>query len=112
MAEVFDYISDETGDLKIREGDFFVAESTQQHQEDLLTADKGQYKIFPTVGVGINRYLNEDLGYRELECVINTEFKNDGMNVAKLEVINFENVNINAEYLNDENPQQNTVSRR
>lgn len=101
MAEVFDYLEDTAGDLIIREGDFSLGESTSQHQKDLLISDKGQYKAFPTVGVGIEGWLNDDVNFAELERIVVGEFENDGMRVGQINIREIENAVINAEYITD-----------
>jgi hypothetical protein len=50
-----------TNDLVIENGDFVVATSDEQHQRDILKAYKGEFKISPEVGVGIEQMLNDDL---------------------------------------------------
>jgi len=70
-------------DLQIKNGDFVVGESTRQHQNLLLLADKGEFKQFPTIGVGILRYL-EDYNGDNLAREIRTEFNRDGMTVREI----------------------------
>lgn len=109
--EVIDYIEDEDGDLRIRNSDFLTGESTEQHQKDLLIADPGQYKIFPTIGVGIDSYLNDDVSKDELERKISAAFEDDGMRVGLIEVKGVDDLRINAEYITND-AQQNSISRR
>jgi len=96
--EVFDFLSDEHGDLLIKDGNFVVGESTGQHIRNLLLANKGEYKQFPTIGVGINSFLLDDLDDRELSRMITTEFENDGMIINRLSVRSLEDLEIEAEY--------------
>jgi len=70
-------------DLLIENGDLVVGESTHQHQDLLLLADKGEFKQFPTVGVGILRYL-ETYDTNDLAREIRTEFNRDGMTVSEI----------------------------
>ena len=56
MAIFKDIIVDQTGDLEILNGDIFVNESDSQHLEFIITADKGQFRQFPLIGVGIRRF--------------------------------------------------------
>ena len=93
-----DILLDEEFDLKVKGGDFVIGESTQQHQQCLLLAEKGSYKQYPAVGVGIATFLkDEDPG--DLLREIRIQFSKDGMNVDKL---GFENgkLRIDASYGN------------
>ncbi len=47
-------------DLEIKNGDFTVGESDNQHTQHILIANKGEYKAAPELGVGINQMLNSD----------------------------------------------------
>lgn len=101
MAEVYDYLEEVSGDLIMRDGDFALGESTAQHQKDLLISDKGQYKAFPTVGVGIEGWLNDDVNLIELEKAVINEFESDGMRVGQINIREIDNAIINAEYITD-----------
>lgn len=71
-------------DLTIAGGDFVTGESTYDHQQVLLLADKGQLKQNPAMGVGIRHYL-EDYTAERLAAAIRTQFTKDGMSVEKIE---------------------------
>ena len=49
-----------TDDLVIKDGDFVIDDSDSQHQKDILVAYKGEYKLNPELGVGIDVLLKED----------------------------------------------------
>lgn len=49
-----------TEDVVIKDGDFALAESDNQHQKHILQAYKGEYKKSPEIGVGIEQMLNDD----------------------------------------------------
>ena len=85
-------------DLLIENGDFVAGESTRQHQDLLLLADKGEFKQFPTVGVGIYRYL-EGFNSNDLAREIRTEFNRDGMTVQSIKFIGSK-IDITATYNN------------
>lgn len=91
-----DILLTEENDLRIENGDFVVGESTRQHQNLILLADKGEFKQFPTVGVGILRYL-EDNDTDNLAREIRTEFNKDGMNVKEIR-FNGSKIDITANY--------------
>lgn len=42
----------ESGDIDFSSGDLAYAESTGQHQKDILVSGKGHYKETPELGVG------------------------------------------------------------
>lgn len=95
MANTGDILMDETGDVACVNGDFVTGDGTLQHQNDLLLAEKGEYKESPMVGVGIMTYLlDEDKtsAFRE----IRREFTNDGMKVDSIKVD--QGINIKASY--------------
>ena len=48
----------EDNDLKFENGDLSIGDSDQQHIEDLLLANKGDYKQSPIVGIGIKKWIN------------------------------------------------------
>jgi len=83
-------------DLLIENGDIAVGESTRQHQDLLLLADKGEFKQFPTVGVGILRYL-ETHDTNDLAREIRTEFNRDGMTIDEIK-FDGSNIDIKANY--------------
>lgn len=45
-------------DLVIKDGDFVIAESDQQHIEDTINAFPGWWKENPADGVGVFQYVN------------------------------------------------------
>ncbi|RQO37954.1 hypothetical protein DBR39_13790 [Chryseobacterium sp. KBW03] len=69
----------------IENGDFIIDESTYQHQNILLLADKGQFKASPLVGVGAQRYL-EGSNINDFAREIRQEFQRDGMVVRSLQI--------------------------
>jgi len=98
MAEVFDIKLGTDMDMVIKDGDFVVDESTLQHQNLLLLADKGQFKQHPTIGVGIDSYLNDEASTDDIKRAISEEFELDGMTIDKIDVRNLNKVTIAAEY--------------
>ena len=73
------------GDMQA--GDILYAESTGQHQRDILLADKGHYKESPETGVGALEYMNDNEPDRLLRS-IRKEFTRDGMKVSKVSLDN------------------------
>lgn len=71
-------------DLDVAGGDFVSGESTRQHQQILLLNEKGELREFPTVGVGLASWLNDDNQVNDLNSRIKTEYENDGMKVLSV----------------------------
>ncbi|MDM1557052.1 hypothetical protein HX126_21080 [Chryseobacterium indologenes] len=95
----FDIILDENFDVKIEDGDFVVGESTYQNQNLLILADKGQFKMDPTVGVGVRRFL-ESNKKDDLAREIRQEFMKDGMIVKSLTITPEMEIKVDAVYNN------------
>lgn len=75
------------GDIDLQASDILYAESTGQHQRDILLADKGHYKESPETGVGALEYMNDNEPDRLLRS-IRKEFTRDGMKVSKVSLDN------------------------
>ncbi|PXZ44908.1 hypothetical protein DMB45_00220 [Sanguibacteroides justesenii] len=93
---VTDITQTQDGDIEFNSGDLIYSESTGQHQRDILLADKGHYKEFPTLGVGTINYLNDTEPENFLRTV-RKEYTADGMKVKNIKIINNE-LTIEAEY--------------
>ena len=61
-----DLLLTDTGELEISNGDFVAGENYNQQQAMLLVAQEGEFKMTPTIGVGIGDLLlsEELLEYR------------------------------------------------
>jgi len=88
MAIFKDIIVDQTGDLEILNGDIFVNESDSQHLEFIVTADKGQFRQFPLIGVGIRRFSSGPFDAQAIRQAIKLQLESDGYNVRKVSVSN------------------------
>lgn len=94
-----------SGDLSISTtGDFLPAESTQQHQQQLLLNNKGDFKQNPTTGIGVWNYIDDDgnnaaAPFASLTRAIALEFVKDGMDVVSLSVSSSGNINCDAYYV-------------
>lgn len=92
-----DILLSKTGDLEIQNGDIIFGYSDNQHQEHILLANKGDYKEFPELGVGINNMLNEDDFMPFLiESKKNLEY--DGMKINNIKFEENGNLNIDGYY--------------
>lgn len=93
-----DFIIEE--DLLIINGDFAVKPADQQNIEHLLLTQKGSYKEFPILGVGIKNYLNSpDATSRlRLENEIDKQLAYDNFCVKTLDVNDLKNIRIDGNY--------------
>ena len=84
--QMTDLILDDTDDLVITTGDFIPAESTAQHQRQLILNNKGDFKQNPTICVGAFEYLDDE-NFQELIRAISVEFTRDGMDVTSVRLL-------------------------
>ncbi len=96
MAEVIDYIRS-AGDLVIVNGDFAKGDCTGKHQETLLLAEPGDFKQFPTMGVGMMNFLLNNATSDEVRSAIQKEFEADGMSIKSM-TINNTDIIVESEY--------------
>ncbi len=80
---ILDIKHTDTGDLDFSSEVIAYAESTSQHQRDLIMAQKGHYKLAPNTGVGAINYVNDENPENFLRSV-RKEFTRDGMKVRKV----------------------------
>ena len=92
-----DLLLNNDGDLDIQGGDFSVGETTLQNQSLILAAHQGEFKQYPTIGVGIQDLL---LSYELLEFrhKIRNHFAMDGLKIKHLELYEIGNLKITASY--------------
>lgn len=81
-----DLLLDDTDDLLIENGDFVIGISDLQHQEHLLVAQKGDFKQYPDIGVGIQNFLRET-NIDGLIMEVRKEFVKDGMEVSLVDFL-------------------------
>jgi hypothetical protein len=92
-----DYLSDGDGDLLIQNGDFVKGTSDEAHMRMLLTTEKGMLRQWPTTGVGIRTFLQDDnLG--ELYQEIQKQFEADRITVEKIKILEDGKVELIANY--------------
>lgn len=78
-----DLLVDNVYDLLIENGDFVAGESTLQHQKLLCATNKGEWREFPIMGVGINNWIkDENVGSAKVD--IKKQFERDGMTVERI----------------------------
>jgi hypothetical protein len=85
------------GDLLIEDGDFVVGYSDDQHRDDIMMVDKGDYKEFPDLGVGIYKYLEAE-SMSDLLREIKVQFTADGMVVDEIKVLDTGKIAVDAKY--------------
>lgn len=86
-----------TEDLEIKNGDFVIGESDNQHVKDILLASKGEFKLFPELGVGIDQMLaTEDAMEFLIEAKKNLEY--DGMSVKNIAFTQEGKLSVDAKY--------------
>ena len=93
-----DFIIDD--DLLISGGDFAIEHADQQNLVHILLSQKGSYKEFPVLGVGISSYINspDTTSRLRLENEIDKQLTYDNFYVKKLDVNNLQNIKIDGNY--------------
>lgn len=93
---VRDYTVDKNRDLAFYLGDLAVAESDPQHQEDIIVSEIGNWKEFPFVGVGANKYLNGP-NIQKLKKYVRLQLEADDYKVKSVDIIDNKEVKPDAE---------------
>lgn len=92
-------IEQSSGDLVIKDGDFFLVESDQQHIEHILISKQGDWKQWPIVGVGIQKYFKSPVNPKtsaDAEGAIRVQLLYDNMKVTTLQMNSIRDVKIDA----------------
>lgn len=84
MAQSQDFLrkklpSGDYGDILIKDGDFVIGPSDNQHIADIIMSAPGWFKEFPLLGVDLPNYLNKR-DVQQLEQNINLQLQSDGYN--------------------------------
>lgn len=87
-------------DLEIENGDFRIDEASQQNLTHILLSQKGSFKEYPILGVGLTRYLNspDSTARLRLENEIDKQLIYDNFNVRTLDVNDLKNIKIDGNY--------------
>jgi hypothetical protein len=80
-----DFQLDNNQDLKIENGDFVLADSTDQNVELLFRITPGELKEHLETGVAIDRSINGNID-RFLDRTIRVQMEADGYEIDKLEI--------------------------
>jgi hypothetical protein len=78
MEAVKDIILDDDNDLIVKNGDFLVRESDEQHIVLIINTFVGDWKLFPFCGVGIIRYISSSGQQQTLRRSIEVQLQADG----------------------------------
>ncbi len=85
-------------DLEIKNGDFAIGESDNQHVQHILLSSKGEYKERPELGVGLERMLNTEEPMEFLiEAKKNLEY--DGLKVNNISFTEQGTISVDAKYI-------------
>lgn len=96
-----DFLDDSNGDIAIVAGDLAIGFSDEQHVQDILVANKGEYKQHPLVGVGIANYLKSPISLksrRKLEKEISLQLEADSARSIIAEYSNEGKLKVAARY--------------
>lgn len=96
--KVYDYEEDNSGDLVFKAGDLSVTESTRQHTKALVNAHPGSFSQYPQAGVGIRRYLLDDLSPGELKSKMVEQLELDGQVIEVLKIKSLSEIEIKSNY--------------
>ena len=96
-----DFLTNKADDLQIKNGDFVIGRSNEQHQKHLLMGSKGEYKEFPEVGVGITQMIGDDL-YTELLIETKKQLEYDGMEIDDISLDEYGKLLIEGIYIENE----------
>lgn len=97
MAElVEDFLYNSDGDLSIKNGDIEVGPSDNQHLEDIMLADWGQFRQYPELGVGIERFFMGNYSKQYIRKEIRREVESDNFTITNLELDGDLNINLRA----------------
>lgn len=89
MALRKDIITDT--DLIIKDGDFKVSDSDEQHITDIITSYPGWWKEFPQVGCSVADYQNSSGKQQELASKIKLQLQADDFTVDRPRIVQNEN---------------------
>lgn len=68
-------------------GDWIVLESEQQHIEDIIVSNKGEFRQFPLLGVGGLNFLNSTLSIDDIRKRISRQLEYDNFNVENISLL-------------------------
>jgi hypothetical protein len=72
--------------IDVNTGDFSIGNSDTQHVQDIINSFVGWWKEYPTLGVGIKKYLGRSGGVQLTKRAIKIHLKSDGYRADKIAV--------------------------
>lgn len=73
-------------DVEFSNGDFIIDYSDSTHIQDIIESFPGEWKEFPTLGVGLMQYLNSSGKEQELKNEIKRQITADGYSIDTLTI--------------------------
>jgi hypothetical protein len=81
-----DLVLNEDSDLTIANGDLVYGESTFQEQQLIISANKGDFKHIPQLGVEIYKYANSSGEDSTIKALIRENLLLDGLTVQSVDL--------------------------
>lgn len=78
MEKRKDILVDDNNDLLIENGDFVVGDSDIQHIDHIITAQPGEYKETPQIGLGVINYLKSNTTKTKFKRDLRVQLNFDG----------------------------------
>jgi hypothetical protein len=78
-----DFLQDENGDLVIKNGDFVIVDSNEQHVADIIDSNSNDYKEYPYIGLNLASYLSTNIDKNQLNTNIKNQLALDGYDDMK-----------------------------
>lgn len=105
MAEICptmkDLLLDDNGDIQFDDnGELITGDATNQNQQLILIANKGEWKEFPELGVGIVEMLSNE-NYNEIMIEAKKNLEYDGMEVNNIRFTENGKLMVDAKYKNN-----------
>lgn len=76
--ETFDILLDDDGELQVNaDNDFKTGDAVNNYLRYIIEAHPGNYKEFPLLGVGIEKYLNTTVNPQQMERAIRVQLESD-----------------------------------
>ncbi|WP_317899418.1 hypothetical protein [Aurantibacillus circumpalustris] len=101
MGKVYDILLDQnTGENEVRNGDDYVGESTRQHSQLLIICEKGENKMEPDSGVGVESWILDEGGLRDLKKETQAELEADGQTIDFLIISGLNDFKVAGKYGN------------
>lgn len=85
MAESIDILKDEDNDVLWVDGDLVIGPSDEQHIQDILSANQGDYRIYPLCGCSAGKLINGSINQAWL-AKAKLQLQQDGYKVSSIKV--------------------------